>query len=172
MWRGAPRSDRWFYAGDALLVPFSVMWGGFTIFWEASAISDGAGPFFYLWGIPFVFVGLYIIVGRLLVRRRIRRQTQYVVTDRRVISLTPTLRGGRRVTSVWFASYPPVERNVRANGEGTITIGTVPAGQRWVAADASWPGGGKGSSAVVLADIPDAEQVYRQIVARLGPKGV
>jgi hypothetical protein len=69
---------------------------------------------------------------------------------------------------VWFASFPPVERRVRANGEGTIVVGSRPSDDRGLVVDASWPGGRTRSGAVELTDIPDADQVYRQIMARVG----
>jgi len=42
-----------------------ILWAGFAIFWERSAIRDG-DPF-HLVGVPFVVVGLYIVMGRFLV---------------------------------------------------------------------------------------------------------
>jgi len=62
-WVGRPDPAKHFTRGDVFLIPFSIMWGGFSIFWEASVITGGAGPFFALWGIPFVAIGLYFIFG-------------------------------------------------------------------------------------------------------------
>ena len=45
-WVGRPDPARHLTRSDAFLVPFSIIWGGFAIFWEATAIAGGAGPFF------------------------------------------------------------------------------------------------------------------------------
>src|SRR5256714_15111334 len=85
-WVGRPDPAKHFTRGDVFLVPFSIMWGGFSIFWEASAIG-GAGPFFALWGIPFVVIGLYFIFGRFIYKARRKRRTIYAVTNRRVMTI-------------------------------------------------------------------------------------
>jgi hypothetical protein len=175
LWSGKPDSRRWFYPQDAALVPFSLMWGGFTIFWEAGAISSASATdlLFPLWGVPFVLVGLYMMVGRLFVRRWMRRGTVYALTDQRIVSLVPSWPRGERATSVWLGSYPPIERRLAPDGAGTIWIGAFPRGNRWLAADASWPGGRNASAnAIVLADVPDAEEVYSKIRHQLSERRV
>ena len=62
-WVGHPDPRRHFTRSDRFLVPFSIVWGGFAVFWEASAIAGGAGTFFALWGMPLVLLGLYSMVG-------------------------------------------------------------------------------------------------------------
>ncbi|BCW78901.1 hypothetical protein NicSoilC5_09200 [Arthrobacter sp. NicSoilC5] len=42
-------------------------------------------PFFALWGIPFVLVGLYFIFGRFIYKKRRKLRTVYGLTDRRAI---------------------------------------------------------------------------------------
>ena len=67
LWLGQPRSGIRLRAQDAFLIPFSLLWGGFAIFWELMALtatSKAPGPVavvFPLFGLPFVFVGLYLI---------------------------------------------------------------------------------------------------------------
>ena len=70
LWTGQPDPTRLFSAGDVFLVPFSLMWGGFVIFWEASVLglinpsARNADPplFMVLWGIPFLAAGPEILV--------------------------------------------------------------------------------------------------------------
>jgi hypothetical protein len=76
-WAGMPNPRRIFHSDDWALIPFSLLWGGFAIFWEATALgyvnfgskssAHSAPSFFVLWGIPFVLYGQYMIWGRFIV---------------------------------------------------------------------------------------------------------
>jgi len=58
VWSGEPVRHRLFRGEDAFLIPFSLFWGGFAIFWEASALrAAGSDAGFAVSGLPFVAVG-------------------------------------------------------------------------------------------------------------------
>jgi len=179
LWTGKPDNRRWLYPEDLILVPFSLLWGGFAIFWEAGVLTATTGHettatrfFFALWGVPFVAIGLYLIFGRLFARRWLRRRSLYAITDRRVLSFSPTWRGDSRVKVIWLNSHPPLEKHTGRRGEGTISVGQAAAGQRWFGASTGWPGAAmmKGS-AIVLTDVPDADRVYAQLTQQIAGAG-
>jgi hypothetical protein len=61
LWFGRPRQGFVLRTADAYMIPFSLMWAGFAVFWE-TIVNLGRGPLlFRLWGIPFVLAGLYMI---------------------------------------------------------------------------------------------------------------
>ncbi|WP_416417953.1 hypothetical protein [Paenarthrobacter aromaticivorans] len=85
LWVGQPDPRVRFTRADAFLVPFSVLWGGFAIVWEAIAVTSVRQPLFIIWGIPFVLVGLYFIFGRFIFKKRRKLATIYAVTNSRAI---------------------------------------------------------------------------------------
>jgi hypothetical protein len=175
LWSGKPDSRRWLYPQDAVLVPFSVLWGGFAIFWEATVLLS-SGPrnsvILPLWGVPFVLVGLYMMVGRFFARRWVRRRTLYAVTDRRVIAIKPAWRGGRHTSSVWLASHPPVQKRIGRDGRGTVWVGRRTSDQHWLTHDSGWPQSGSSSGeAVAFCDIPEANGIFVLIARQLGDLG-
>lgn len=85
LWAGQPDPKVRFTGADAFLVPFSILWAGFAVFWEFTAIRTASQPFFVIWGVPFVLLGLYFIFGRFIVKGRRKRITAYGLTDRRAI---------------------------------------------------------------------------------------
>jgi hypothetical protein len=81
LWSGRPAQGLVFRLADAMMIPFSLMWGGFAFFWEYSVISRGNAPLFFMaWGVPFVAIGIYIICGRFFVDAKQRANTAYGVT--------------------------------------------------------------------------------------------
>ena len=84
-WVGQPDPQVRFAAADLFLVPFSVMWGGFAVFWELGVIVSGAPIYFALFGIPFVLIGLYFIFGRFIYKMRRKLTTVYGLTDSRIL---------------------------------------------------------------------------------------
>jgi hypothetical protein len=137
LWSGQPPQGIRLRPSDGLMIPFSLLWGGFAIFWEMSAIVSGAPLFFALWGIPFVFIGLYIIVGRFYMDALIRRGTYFGVTNERALILT-TGPFSRQTRSLDLRTLVELELSERGDGGGTISFGRAnPLG---AFTPAGWPG--------------------------------
>jgi hypothetical protein len=154
LWTGRPDPSRLIGRSDVFLIPFSLMWGGFAIFWEASVLGAGAPIFFDLWGIPFVVAGQFLIWGRFVYKRWAKRRTVYALTGQRAL----ILRGGS-LQSVFLNQVPTIDQTVRADGSGTIQFGNSPFGF------GSWANTGMdffGQSRAVPAfyDVPEVARVY------------
>ena len=146
LWSGQPRSGIQLRGQDAYLIPFSLMWGGFAIFWEYMALTQGSkapgpvGIVFPLFGVPFVCVGLYLIFGRFFADARSRSRTFYGVTSERIIIISGLF--SLQTKSLQLRTLTDVSLTQRADGSGTITFGPThimnghfPAGL--------WPGTGR-----------------------------
>ena len=120
LWQGMPEKGNLISRSDIFMIPFSILWCGFAIFWEITAITSGAPFFFALWGIPFVCVGLYIVFGRFIWTAWTRKRTRYVITNKKIIRFR-----GKRVDMLDGRSLPPMHTEIHRNGNGTIIFGTV-----------------------------------------------
>jgi uncharacterized membrane protein len=166
-WVGRPDTAKHFTRGDVFLVPFSIMWGGFSIFWEASAIAGGAGPFFALWGIPFVVIGLYFIFGRFIYKARRKRRTIYAVTNRRVMTIVRG-RHDESVDATYLRSVPNISTSAVSNGRGSIEFGLSSPMTGWYGNSGMefFARGQMASSGVSFYDIEDPRGVA-DLVERL-----
>ena len=168
LWSGVPRQGVFLRGSDILLIPFSLLWGGFAIFWEASVLvmvprasSHGNAPPFFnyifpLFGLPFVVIGLYLIFGRFFVDSAIRGRTVYAITDRRII-----IRSGlfsRSTKSLNLRTLSDVTLSEKDDGRGTITLGPS-VGIYSMFQGTSWPGMGR-HAVPILDSIADAKAAY------------
>jgi hypothetical protein len=112
LWAAQPNTSGIFRREDLYLIPFSLLWGGFAIFWEAgvtgfwgSSKTHPAPAFFMLWGIPFVVIGQYMIWGRFIVAAWKKRRTFYALTNRRAV-VVQDVGAGRRPRRI-STPFPP-----------------------------------------------------------------
>jgi hypothetical protein len=155
-WSGEPQGGVKFRKGDVFAIPFSLMWGGFAIFWETMAFRGGAPLFFRLWGIPFVFVGLYIIAGRFFWDAYTRSRTAYALTGDSALILRSGLGGG--MSTVYLPTVGSINLELANDGSGTIYFGNAPAFQQQIF-------GQTRSVVPSFAMIPDAASVYARCQA-------
>jgi hypothetical protein len=166
LWTGQPNRNVVFHPKDALLIPFSLLWGGFAIFWEAGVLgmwgSTTKTPenvtnwFFALWGVPFILIGQYLIWGRFVYDWWCKKRVFYAATNRRILVLS--IARGRRLISIYLESLPFINKTVRADGIGTLSFGESDKRSYW----GPWASFSS-QGAPVFADIEDAERVYSLI---------
>ncbi|HWY06157.1 MAG TPA: hypothetical protein VNY24_04810 [Candidatus Acidoferrales bacterium] len=168
-WAAMPNPRIILHSDDWYLIPFSLLWGGFAIFWEAGALgiwdsTPKSGPmssFMSLWGIPFVAFGQYMIWGRFVWDAWLKRHTYYAVTDRRVLIFQE---GWNRKTHFSFLdSIPEISRE--GNDVGSLWLGTklpVISGRR--SSTRSMSRFSINDAVPTLADIDNVDSVYHLIL--------
>ena len=122
LWSGRPAQGLRFTSRDVFLIPFSLMWGGFAIFWESAVLTKEQTPgFFALWGIPFILIGVYFIVGRFLLDAWVRGGMFYAVTNKRIL----ISRSGpfSKLTALSLDRLPDASLSESSGGRGTIRFG-------------------------------------------------
>lgn len=121
VWTGRPKRGFVLSSKDGLLIPFSLIWGGFALFWNAGVwgiIGGNEAPvFFRLWGLPFLTVGLYVIFGRFLHDAYIRKGLRYAVTNQRVLVLRKS-----KITSLDVQRLPRLELSEFHDTTGTLNF--------------------------------------------------
>lgn len=159
LWSGRPKQGIVFRASDAFLIPFSLLWAGFAVFWEFSVVTSGGPVFFTLWGLPFLVVGAYFTIGRFFVDAYIRANTYYGLTNERAILISGLL--NRQVKSINARTMSDVTLIQQSDGSGTITFGSMPPYMNWHQGMA-WPGMSQ-TMPPQFEMIGDARQVYQSI---------
>jgi hypothetical protein len=88
IWCGRPDPSVIFVPADIIAVPFTLVWLGIALAWEAGTQAIAAPPAFRLLGVPFVLIGVYLVAGRFVTRWVRRRRTIYGVTSDRILVQT------------------------------------------------------------------------------------
>lgn len=120
LWIGKPREGVIFSKMDFFLIPFSIIWGGFAIVWETIAIMSGAPWFFILFGVPFVLVGLYMMIGRFFYDAFRRKHTLYGLTQKRIIFLSGEKE--KKAQYINIADLKDVQLFEKPDGSGAIFL--------------------------------------------------
>ncbi len=126
IWEGKPYTGIVLRPIEVFLIPFSLLWAGFALFWNVSVWATGGDLFFKLFGLPFLIAGLYVTLGRFLIDIYLRKKTKYSVTSKRIL-----IARGSTVKSLDIKRLPSLELDEHSDGSGTIRFG----------ASGSWFGG-------------------------------
>ena len=162
LWCGQPLGGVRLRKQDAFLIPFSLLWGGFAVFWEVGVIHSNAPFFFRLWGIPFVLVGLYLVIGRFFVDAQVRKKTIYGVSNQRILIVSGF--SSRNFRSLGLKTLSEINLSEKADGTGTITFGPdYPLMQN---PGAGWPRYGRFTPAPPAFDLIENVRSVYEVVRR------
>lgn len=156
LWTGQPKKGIIFRSADIFLIPFSLLWCGFAIFWMV--MVSQTDTLFALFGIPFVVIGLFFVFGRFIVDAQQRANTLYGLTEKRVIIKSGIF--SKKIKSIDIQSLTNLEVEESADGSGVIFL--APKNQHTQLGNSMgwWPGL---QETPQLKSIPNARKVYNQI---------
>jgi hypothetical protein len=157
-WTGQPQQGLVLRPIDALLIPFSILWCAFAVFWETTVWRGGGPIFFMLWGGAFVCVGLYFVFGRFFADAYMRSKTHYALTDQRALILG--VLSGNDLTTIDLRSTSEIRYQDIDGSRGSIAFGPDPGPFRGVGI---WHSTSRHAPAFFRT--PDASGAYRLIQA-------
>jgi hypothetical protein len=164
LWLGQPDASKLFSGHDIFLIPFTLLWGGFALYWNIGVWTSGSPFFFRLWGLPFLLVGFYLVIGRFLYKQWSKRNTYYAVTNKRLLILSTGFR--HNLQAFRLSNLPDLTKSINWDGTGTVTFGKPPARSMWRNNSMNLSNSGMelfGYSLPGFYDIPNANDVYALI---------
>ena len=134
LWSGLPTQGLFFTSQDMFLIPFSLVWCGFAIFWTYTATKQGAPLFFDAWGAMFICIGLFFVFGRFAVDAWLRRRISYAVTDKRILIMRTA--PFANFTSIDLERLPDIQLTGEGEKRGTLRFGV---GTSFFGSPGGWP---------------------------------
>lgn len=159
IWAGRPKTGIVFRTADIFLIPFSVSWCGFAIFWFTSALTSGAPFFFAMFGIPFVIIGLIFVFGRFIIDAKQRENTVYGLTENRIIIKSGVYK--KAIKSLNIRTLSDIEYVEKSDRSGSINFGPKNPMMIWGNGMSWWPGVTVSPS---LDLIKEVRKVYTKII--------
>ena len=117
VWAGRPDPSVWVTSSDRYPIIFGLVWCALIARFEVAAIATGA-TFNALFGVVFIFLGLYITVGRFAIKARRKKRTAYGITKDRAIIV-----GGTNMVDAPLGSIATSVKRHRGGGHMTVTFG-------------------------------------------------
>lgn len=173
LWQGKP--DAGVVWSDLVQVQtlFGVFFTGFALFWMSAAAGmthrigspGGMERLFPLFGLIFVGIGLYMVIGRLFWDALQRRGTHYTLTNRTAFIASAGL-GARRLDR--YPLGPRMPLTLEDNSPGTVWFAQKvthnPGGWRGTGADRRYEGPSTRVTRIGFRRIAEARRVYRLIL--------
>lgn len=120
LWVGKPKQGIVFRTSDIFVIPFTLLWFGFALFWEFMVIYNGV-PIFPLFGLFFVCIGFYMAIGRFIYDAKNRKNTIYGITESRVLIKSGVF--NKEIKSLNVKALPDITFKEKEDGSGTVLFG-------------------------------------------------
>jgi hypothetical protein len=166
-WAAQPSPKVIFHKEDLYLIPFSLLWGGFAIFWEGGVSGfwmnkgpQGPWQFGALFGVPFVLIGQYMIWGRFFYTAWKKKRTHYAVTNRRVLVVQQAPR--RKMIAAYLDTLSSILKEAASNGPGTLRFAPGESALSGLRGWDAWDSMAIGLTPI-FRDIDDADYVYHLV---------
>jgi hypothetical protein len=161
VWLGRPRRGIVFSETDVILIPLSLLWGGFMVVWEVAVLLHASFLLAFA-GLPFFALGQFLMWGRFVLDARRRAGLYYAITDQRLLIVGA---GGREERMVSFPLVTPrTPQDIvfieEMRGRGTLRFEALPV-MEWPM-DGVRAGGGLTPS---FEHVRDARCVYERLSA-------
>jgi len=153
IWWGQPQGGIVFRAIDGLIIPFSILWISVPSAAAIAALRGASASPQAFMIVPFLVIGVYLLVGRFFYDAWRRGRTIYGLTDRRVLILRPS-----KQISVDVDRIGEMSLQERSGGRGSIVFG--PSGLNL---QNSWAVWGGDPAVPTFEFIVDARNVYAAI---------
>ena len=114
LWKGRPDKGNWINGSDVAMSLFGIMWLGFCAPFIRSILLLPS-IMMIIWFIPFLFIGVYMALGKFIQKMYLRNKTFYVITNKKLM-----IKSGRRIQMYNGKDLPPMEIKIHKNGNGTI----------------------------------------------------
>lgn len=162
IWKGKPAQGFRFTPQDIFAIPFALFWLFMvlaTLVFLPGEEAPGTGPIVYAILPLFVLIGLYMLIGRFLIDRMMRRRTSYFLTNQRAVIESGLFGSTRR--SVNLAAVAEVRFRQGRRGKGTLQFGgSGPFGMM----PTGWPGASQ-FLPPAFDGIEDAARVYDLVIS-------
>jgi hypothetical protein len=122
VWVGKPKKGIIFRDSDYFLIPFSLVFLSFSIFF---LIDPDTSFMFSIWGYVFLLIGIYFVVGRFFFDAKMRANTIYGITENTIVIMTGIFRRNFKLIDIQTLSDISLIQK-----EPNVNVGTIYFGRR------------------------------------------
>lgn len=119
LWASRPKQGVQLRTADKYMIPFSLLWCATVVLWEWFTLGMGELGTTMAWlGIPFMLIGLYLLLGRFFMDAFTRRHTFYAISPKKILVKT----GKWNISTDIFPLKTILRITLEKKGDGSGTL--------------------------------------------------